>query len=266
MKYFVVSDIHGSNLELHVILDKYNPEEEMLIFLGDYIDRGQDSVGVLQTLMTLHAKYGQDRVKFIRGNHDQMFLDALIGDREAYHDFAHNGGMKFVSQVLDLEYGDNKPFYVDALPAKKQMALCQKHLAKEISFLENQTLPYYQGTSFLFTHAGFDSNKEDWRETSLFDFRWIRKHYYRPNTTGYINIFGHTRTSSIRGDKTNRDIWISPCQTYIGIDGGCSYGGQLNAIVVDSENSSDLIVYEVQHGGTTVTTKHLNFSMEGVLG
>lgn len=258
MKYYVVSDIHGCKEELDIILEKYNPAEETLIFLGDYIDRGKDSLGVLETVMTMYLLHGHDKVKVIRGNHDQMFLDSVAGDKNAYSDLKYNGGIKFLMEIIEVAYPKKKPLWLHTIRQDILMKVCKENIPGIIDFLKKQTLLYYHDSSFAFTHAGFDFKKEDWRDTSRDDFLWIRKHFFGPNNTGLINIFGHTRTSTIRGNKDDHSVWVSPCKTFIGIDGGCAYGGQLNAIVIDSENPTELTVYAVQTGKTIVETKQLS--------
>lgn len=257
MKYFVISDIHGSAQELNAMLEKYNPDEEKLIFLGDYIDRGTGSLEVLETIMTMYLLHGQDRVKVLRGNHDNLLLELLQGDKIAYSTWINNGGVKMATEILDLEYPTTKPLSVWTIGQCKMVTLINKHISDKVEFLKNCTLLSYQDDQFLFTHAGFDSLLEDWRDTNDSDFMWIRKHYLKPNVTGYINIFGHTRTSIIRGDESNKAIWVSPCKAYIGIDGGCSYGGQLNAIVLNSENPQNLTVHVVKTGETEVQTQNI---------
>ena len=109
--------------------------------------------------------------------------------------------------------------------------ILKTQFATEIDFLRNAR-HYYQYGKLLITHAGFDSTAENWQDTSEQDFLWIREHYLQPNQTGLINIFGHTPTRNMH--KID-DIWISPCQSYIGIDGGCAYGGQLNALLISEQ-------------------------------
>lgn len=81
-------------------------------------------------------------------------------------------------------------------------------------------------------HAGFESNSSNLADTTDNDFLWIRDHYERPNQTPYVNVFGHTPTKLIH--KTD-DVWVSEDHTYIGIDGGCVYGGQLNGVLLTDQ-------------------------------
>ena len=73
-KVFAIGDIHGSYDLLEKVLDHWSPEEEQLIFLGDYIDRGKDSLKVLNKVMELSKEY---HVITLSGNHEQIFLNWL---------------------------------------------------------------------------------------------------------------------------------------------------------------------------------------------
>jgi len=73
-KVFAIGDIHGSYQLLDKVLDYWNPNEELLIFLGDYIDRGKDSLQVLRKVIELSKEY---KVITLSGNHEQIFLNWL---------------------------------------------------------------------------------------------------------------------------------------------------------------------------------------------
>ena len=57
------------------------PAETTLIFLGDLVDRGPDSAGVVERLLTLSQQ--RPRVRFLKGNHEELFLHALDGAKDA---------------------------------------------------------------------------------------------------------------------------------------------------------------------------------------
>jgi serine/threonine protein phosphatase 1 len=88
-KIFAVGDIHGCFVHLQDLLGKIPiGKNDILLFLGDYIDRGPDSYEVVETLCRL--KKGSAKVICLKGNHEQMYLDYLEGkDRDL---FLSNGG------------------------------------------------------------------------------------------------------------------------------------------------------------------------------
>ena len=76
MRLIAVGDIHGHLDKLTDLIDQIQPApDDQLVFLGDYIDRGPDSKGVLDYLITLRQQHPE--TVFLRGNHEQMMLDAL---------------------------------------------------------------------------------------------------------------------------------------------------------------------------------------------
>src|SRR5215470_13453186 len=78
---YAIGDIHGQDAMLRAMLDVLADvpleNDDILIFIGDYIDRGPDSRGVLETLLALQKSQGN--VVFLRGNHEQLMLDARHG-------------------------------------------------------------------------------------------------------------------------------------------------------------------------------------------
>ncbi|WP_307894507.1 hypothetical protein [Bacillus swezeyi] len=86
----------------------------------------------------------------------------------------------------------------------------------------------------LFVHMGIISLLDDWKRSSRNDFIWHRGSWNHKNNTDKTIVFGHTITQLLHEDRRN-DIWISKCGTYIDIDGGAVFGGQLNAIVMNGK-------------------------------
>ncbi len=89
-KIFAVGDIHGcldKLISLMAIID-IDLKKDTLVFIGDYIDRGPDSKEVVDYLIDLGQR--EDRVVFLKGNHELMLEDYLSGaDRLT---FLYNGG------------------------------------------------------------------------------------------------------------------------------------------------------------------------------
>ena len=88
--YFAIGDVHGESRklgELHAaILERiaFEGAPARIIHLGDYVDRGPDTKGVIERVMALEARFANDAsisVKSLKGNHEQMMLDAY--DRTA---------------------------------------------------------------------------------------------------------------------------------------------------------------------------------------
>ena len=227
---FCISDIHGCDKELELLLQFWQPETQKLIFVGDYIDRGESSVQVIERLMLLVAKYGE-QVCVLKGNHEAMLLEFVeaplsnLGDR-----YLRNGGIDTLMSFMERAQIRIDSYYDEAAWVAKYM---QTYFNEELTFIRNMPHVTVYGRA-LFTHAGFNTKATDWQQTSNDQFLWTRKHYEYPNTTGLRNFFGHTPTNVIRGNEDYR-IWQHDSGEYVGIDGGCVYGGQLQAVIIDEQ-------------------------------
>src|SRR4051812_19366946 len=77
-RILAIGDVHGGAFALEALLQVVRPtRDELLVFLGDYVDRGLDSAGVLNRLVRLSETH---RLVALRGNHEQLMLDARDGD------------------------------------------------------------------------------------------------------------------------------------------------------------------------------------------
>ena len=138
MKKFVIGDIHGGLKALLQVLKKINCDENYtLIFLGDYVDGWSESPAVLDFLIELQKK---QPCIFIRGNHDELLLDWLLGNNENIDEklwFQHGGEATVLSyQNINAETKE-----------------------KHIQFLQSLQDYYLDNENRLFIHAGFTNMK-----------------------------------------------------------------------------------------------------------
>lgn len=255
---FVVGDIHGELDKLKKLLTQWNSDKQRLVFLGDYIDRGKDSCGVIQFVSKLCKEFG---AVAIGGNHEDMFLQWLDHPEDKWFqkwmedpsilNYEEEAGMS--ESIMYYSNGGDctiDSFYVEScayryLPSR-HAAYIKSNFAEEVKFL--RSLPHYfeWKDQYVCVHAGVNLAYADWRKTSDTDFRWIRTpfHFMR-NETGRIFIFGHNPTRFLHPNKSD-DVWISPCRTKIGIDGGAVFGGLLHGVIVGDER---LVVHSVEQTG-----------------
>ncbi len=222
-RMFVIGDVHGQITMLEKLLDHWNPRAEQLLFVGDLIDRGENSKA---TLELAHRLIEEENAIVLKGNHDEMFENFLEDPAANLRLYYMNGGEMTVNSLLGRETKardfrknaeDIKTLYPWILPMLKSFPL------------------YYEWGDYLFVHAGVNLKKENWRDSSDQDFVWIREGFYdQPNHTGKTIIFGHTVTATLNPTMSNYGIWESG-DGLMGIDGGAVYGGLLHGLVLEKD-------------------------------
>lgn len=214
---FAIGDPHGCLSKLETLLKDWNPDKQQLVILGDLMDRGVDGYGVLRLAMKLQKEYG---AVILGGNHEDLLLNFLDDPNEEASVYINQGGRENIRSFFKGE--DVAMRYLPETVAK----MMKEQFPDEISFIRG--LPdYYESGCYVFVHAGVDLYISNWKNTRPFDFRWIRSRFHHAkNETGKIFVFGHTITPDLNPDR-NCGIWMSPCKTKIGIDGGAVFGGLL---------------------------------------
>src|SRR5260221_10293683 len=103
LRLIVVGDIHGEvSLLMHLVSELNLTHEDRLIFLGDYIDRGENTPRTIEFLRLLST---QVHCIFLRGNHEDLLLDYVFKQkRYVAGTWEQNGGNKTL-----LQYGGNIP-------------------------------------------------------------------------------------------------------------------------------------------------------------
>lgn len=223
MRCFVVGDIHGCLAELRYLIENLPLEGgDRLVFLGDYVDRGPDSEGVVSYLLELQENARYEFV-FLKGNHEDMFLSYLGLPGEHGDMFLINGG-----KVTLESYGLSAN-----TPAHELLAQIPPAHLDFYQKLRN----YYIAEPFLCVHAGIDPLKslEEQTESDMF---WIRNQFiYRSHMLPYIVLFGHTPQNNVLYDLPYK----------IGLDTGLVYGNKLTCL-----ETQEKMLYQINRGKKTV--------------
>jgi len=203
-RILAIGDIHGCYPKLVKLIEKIklNPEKDLLVFLGDYIDRGDQSKEVVDYLVDLKKKLPS--AIFLLGNHEQMLLDYL--NRRNINPFLVNGGKKTLSSY----FGDSRLF--------SDQDLRFEFPSEHLDFFYSLS-PYYELEDYIFVHAGLrDGIPSEQQELS--DLLWIREDFYFSEFNfGKTIIFGHTPFQQPFIYKKK-----------IGIDTGAAYGNKLTCV------------------------------------
>lgn len=200
-RYIAFGDIHGMIDELKQLMAVVPLcPEDVLVFLGDYIDRGTDSKAVLDYLMNLGLP---NQKIFIRGNHDDMFLQRKTSGAHL-RCWLGNGGLKCLQDFGTVDIHAIPPQYDDWMA---------------------RTRLYYkpEDSNLLFVHAGIDPDYP-WDEQREQDLMWIRDHFLL-STKDHGPIVVHGHTPNLAG------VDILPNR--INVDTGSCFGGALSCVILD---------------------------------
>ena len=207
MRLLAISDIHGCLNKLKSLLDevKYNPNKDKLILLGDYVDRGQQSI---ETLLYVGELIDNGAIAIL-GNHDEMFKELLESNQ--------------------LEYALSQRYYYQqgtAVTIEQYLELNKEKQKRVIDILNNLKL-YYEYENYIFVHAGLDCKKSIDNQ-KYEDYFWIRNEFYKnKGIDNKIIIFGHTPTCNLNSNHYCT-VWVDEkYNDKIGIDCACVYGGNL---------------------------------------
>jgi serine/threonine protein phosphatase 1 len=171
MRLLVIGDIHGCSRALDTLLEAVQPSpDDQIITLGDYVDRGPDSSGVLQRLLALETKC---RLTPLMGNHERMMLDART-DEAAHKAWQQSGGKPTLASYSSSVVGGTLADVPD------------EHWA----FLERCVKLHETATHF-FVHANayFDVPFDEQPDYMLL---WEKLSVCLPHTSGKIMVCGHT--------------------------------------------------------------------------
>ncbi|HEX9648265.1 MAG TPA: metallophosphoesterase family protein [Alphaproteobacteria bacterium] len=224
-RIYAIGDIHGrADLlgELYRLIAAdaaavRGAGRRVVVHIGDYIDRGPDSRGVIE-LCLAHPLAGFLPV-YLKGNHEQMMLDYLDGRNDGRLWVMNGGGETLTSYGIDPETTLGPP-----VRAALTSALPEGHRA----FLDHLALSARFG-DYLFVHAGIDPERaiDDQDED---DMIWIRQPFLSSTTDfGCVVVHGHTitRAPAVRANR-------------IGIDTGAFGSGVLTALVLDGADRAFL--------------------------
>jgi serine/threonine protein phosphatase 1 len=200
---YVIGDLHGCLAPLKRLLENLEPDlhQDRLLFVGDYIDRGPDSRGVVDYILGLKARYPAENIICLKGNHEVMFLDFLAGqDRNL---FLMNGGLNTL-----------RDYWGEGWDEQSELVLPLDHAR----FYQELQL-FYEIEDYIFVHGGLKPGVPLAEQVDE-DLCWIRGEFIASTEDfGRRVIFGHTPF---------KQPLVLPNK--IGIDTGLVYGNFLTCL------------------------------------
>lgn len=224
-RVYAVGDIHGCLVQLRALQEaikedaKGGPERLVVVYLGDFIDRGENSKGVIDHLLSSPME-GFEEV-FLKGNHEDFLLKFLDDPGQAMAWLANGGSQTCLSYGFDPA---SPPDLVDDLLIWLHQEVSNRIPDDHLAFLKKLTLTHVEG-GFFFCHAGvrpglaLEEQKEE-------DLLWIREPFLGSKANfEKLVVHGHTptRQPDVRGNR-------------IGIDTGACYGGKLTAMAIEKDD------------------------------
>jgi serine/threonine protein phosphatase 1 len=216
---YAVGDVHGCADLLDALIFRIEADRAarpaaapLEIYLGDYIDRGPDSAGVIRRL---RARAAERDIVCLLGNHEAMLLDVLNGSLDASQWLANGGEATLAS------YGIKPPRF-----AWFDAASLQGLPAEDLAFLRSLRLSCRCGP-YLFVHAGVRPGVPLDRQDPE-DLVWIREEFLAfEGPLGAVVVHGHTPREAPEF-RRNR----------IGIDTGAVFTGRLTCLRIDRNGAT----------------------------
>jgi serine/threonine protein phosphatase 1 len=203
IRTYAIGDVHGCLDRLQRLVEvcerDAGSERSKFVMLGDYIDRGSDSRGVIEFLMTLQRS-SPDEIVCLRGNHEDLLLAALES-KDAEFSWLSNGA--------------------DATLASYRVSSTKDLPASHLDWIRSLPLFHDDGHRF-FVHAGVNPDRPLEQQRSH-DLLWIREPFLSSEKDfGRLVVHGHTPVKSgIPDQRTNR----------VNLDTGAVYGRALTSAV-----------------------------------
>jgi serine/threonine protein phosphatase 1 len=222
-RIYAIGDVHGRLDLLEDLLARIEqddraraPADSAVLFLGDLIDRGPDSNGVVERVLGLSERGYVAAV--LMGNHEEVLLNALEGDTKAARLFTRIGGRETL-----LSYGVLASAYDEAgiadIPDLIAKFVPEHHLRFIRGFAD-----FHREGDYLFVHAGVRP-RVAFEEQAIQDLRWIRGEFLtHRGDHGAMVIHGHSIAQEV-DERSNR----------IGIDTGAYSTGRLTAIGIEND-------------------------------
>lgn len=213
----VVGDIHGKLALFNQLLDEmqYRPERDRLVLIGDLVDRGENSRGVVERAIELQSA-APELVTVLRGNHEEMMLD-WIKDPEGPQAelWYYNGGIETLRSYATVA-GE---FALPVSHYQFLLSLPTWH-EDEHAIYVHAALPEGESGEFLHPEDNADSA----------ELLWSRNKHFYAEYRGKTVVFGHTIAGLYFGEREK--VWIQ--DNLIGVDTGAYLFGILSAVELPS--------------------------------
>jgi serine/threonine protein phosphatase 1 len=238
---FAIGDIHGDLAALQTLFARL-PQlvpGDTLVFLGDYIDRGPDSAGVVAWLRELAASTAA-KVVFLRGNHEDAWLQIVDTGWPEFILPRGNGCLESYRSFKGLAVPA-----ADEMPTPEEMdEMCDgRFLPEDVVAWMKELRWFYEDEHAIYVHAGIKREKDRFPHPSEVDppraLLWLRDRDFFEHYSGKLVVFGHTTTRTLPNELSTytpddpTDLWAGP--SCVGLDTACGKGGFLTAFELPAQ-------------------------------
>jgi serine/threonine protein phosphatase 1 len=222
VRVYAIGDIHGRADLLDGVLNHIDSDlakatvpNSLEVFLGDYVDRGPDSRGVLDRLVARNLTH---RMVFLRGNHE-TFLSQFVSKPAILGDWQRLGGLETL-----MSYGLTPSFNADTVTQAKLAAALDQAMPQSHRRFLDDLKPSFTFGDFYFVHAGVRPGISLAKQREE-DLLWIRQEFLLSEEDfGKIIVHGHTPVQQV-DIRSNR----------INIDTGAYATGSLTCLVLEED-------------------------------
>lgn len=240
-RVYAVGDVHGEDGLLEQMLGKIErdiderpAQRNVLVFLGDLIDRGPDSAAVVERLR--NYRHRNVRTVFIAGNHEEVFLRILAGEDDLIASWLRFGGRECA-----LSYGLSPD--LAAMPRDRAGEAIRAAVPADHRHFMEGFVDSFRAGDYLFVHAGVRPGVNLERQAPE-DLRWIRKPFLDwTGGHGATIVHGHTISEKVE-ERAGR----------IGIDTGAYRHGRLTAFVAEGRDRRYIEAVRTAAGGIVQDT------------
>lgn len=232
---FAIGDIHGDLAALEKLFTRL-PDlaaEDTVVFLGDYVDRGPDSRGVVAWIRDFEQT-SKAKVVTLRGNHEDAWLEVI-----------HRGWPEYVFPRGNGCYESFRSFTGGEVPTIDEMPTNEElDIMLAGGFLPEDVVAWFQGLPYfyedehaIYVHAGIKRRDGQFPHPSQVhpqrSLLWLRDRDFFEHYRGKLIVFGHTTTRTLPNELSTHtpddptDMWAGPA--CIGLDTACGKGGFLTA-------------------------------------
>jgi serine/threonine protein phosphatase 1 len=237
---FAIGDIHGDLTALQTLFERLPAlsQDDTVVFLGDFVDRGPESAGVIQFVRDLEAR-GPARVIALRGNHEDAWIQVIDKGWPEFILPRSNGCLESLRSFNGGPTPDD-----DELPTPEevQSMFDGSFFPDDVVGWMRKLRYFFEDDHAIYVHAGIKRTDGKFPHPSEVSpqraLLWLRDRDFFENYRGKLVVFGHTTTRTLPNELSTHtpedpsDMWAGP--SCIGLDTACGKGGFLTAFELPS--------------------------------